>query len=254
MTRRVGCAILLLRGSRVEGRKAHRMTKTILKTGRMTGTVYEFPRQVKDLDREWDEWWASQGHEVTPAEELVVPVKAQAPGANKPVDPERAARYAEAVEYIKGYTGTFGLILDLRADQRFGTKWFRLSDRQIEVVLASKQREARWADERIVKEQAPSKQAADGFYNVDGAIYKVVKAVHGSGHPYAKRLNTERGGWEYAPGMVKTLRPEQMLTLEEATRFGRLYGICVICGAPLTDEKSIEAGIGPICRGKAFGS
>ena len=231
-------------------------TKQHTKPGLMTGTLYRFPEQMAELDREWEEWMASRGQVVEHVETEPVPVKATQPGANKPVDPARAALYAEAVAFIREYRGSFGLILDLRADQRFGTKWFRLSDRQIEVVLASKAREARWADERIVKEQAAPvrKQAADGFYNVDGTIYKVVKAVHGSGHPYAKRLNTEQGGWEYAPGIVKTLRDDQMLTLEEATRFGRLYGICVICGAALTDEKSIEAGIGPICRGKAFGN
>src|SRR5437879_6465647 len=42
-----------------------------------------------------------------------------------PADPARSARHAEAVAYIAGYTGRFGLILDLRADRRWGSKWFR---------------------------------------------------------------------------------------------------------------------------------
>jgi hypothetical protein len=40
------------------------------------------------------------------------------------------------------------------------------------------------------------------------------------------------------------------MSLEEAKAFGRLYGVCVRCGATLTDEQSIEAGIGPVCAGR----
>ena len=57
-------------------------------------------------------------------------------------DPARSKRLAEATAYIASYTGTWGLILDLKADRKFGTKWFRLSDRQIEVILNAKDRDA----------------------------------------------------------------------------------------------------------------
>jgi hypothetical protein len=33
----------------------------------------------------------------------------------------------------------------------------------------------------------------------------------------------------------------------EAKTLGSLYGFCVRCGATLTDDASIKAGIGPIC-------
>ncbi len=42
----------------------------------------------------------------------------------------------------------------------------------------------------------------------------------------------------------------QELTLELAKEYGKLYGQCMICGRTLTNEDSIEAGIGPICAGK----
>lgn len=98
----------------------------------------------------------------------------------------------------------------------------------------------------------------DGMYRVslDGGpemtIYKVQHAVHGSGHQYAKKLVFEDGSWifKYASGVVFKLRPEHKMTLEDAKAFGALYGTCCVCGRTLTDEKSIEAGIGPICAGK----
>ncbi len=85
-----------------------------------------------------------------------------------------------------------------------------------------------------------------GMYRKDGQIYKVQIAVHGSGKPYAKRL-LEGGGFEYAQGVVRQLNPSEMMTLAEAKEFGALYGVCCVCGATLTDENSIAAGIGPVC-------
>lgn len=88
-----------------------------------------------------------------------------------------------------------------------------------------------------------------GFYVVDDVIYKVQRAVYSSGNLYAKVL-TETGRFEYVPGAIRKINPEHELTLEQAQRFGRLYGICVVCGRTLTDEESIARGIGPICAEK----
>jgi hypothetical protein len=114
--------------------------------------------------------------------------------------------------------------------------------------------------------QAPTTRAAapaitDGMYLKDGVVYKVQVAVHGSGNLYAKRLEVEealdadgqtvaRGRFEYAPGVIRDLRPEHRMTLEQAKQFGALYGVCCRCGRTLTNEDSIEAAMGPICRGK----
>lgn len=104
------------------------------------------------------------------------------------------------------------------------------------------------------------KRAAEGMYRKAGTIYKVQKAVHGSGQNYAKRLvetlvldrKTGKPKWkfEYAPGFVFELRSEHALTIEQAKEFGALYGTCCVCGRTLTKEESIEAGIGPICAEK----
>lgn len=82
-------------------------------------------------------------------------------------------------------------------------------------------------------------------------IYKVQVAVHGSGRKYAKALNMETGEFEYAGRRpLFSLSKNTLMTLEQAKTFGHLYGMCVRCGATLTDEKSIAMGIGPVCAGK----
>lgn len=108
--------------------------------------------------------------------------------------------------------------------------------------------------------RSTSPEVTEGMYRnpQTGEIFKVQRAVHGSGHPYAKVLVVETdeetgehfASFEMARGMVYRLKAEWKLTLEEAKAFGALYGTCCVCARTLTDEKSIEAGIGPICAGK----
>lgn len=109
----------------------------------------------------------------------------------------------------------------------------------------------------------------EGMHKIGDQIYKVQRAVQGSGNLYAKALvltepdcggcaNGEPCGaecewsvsFEYAPGVVKTLSASTKMSLEEAKSFGALYGTCCVCGRTLTNEESIAAGIGPVCAGK----
>jgi hypothetical protein len=94
----------------------------------------------------------------------------------------------------------------------------------------------------------------DGMYLLDGEIFKVQHAVHGSGNQYAKRLvvngEGEKATFAYAPGVVTRLRPEHRMNLEQAKQYGALYGVCVRCGTVLTREESIERAMGPVCAGK----
>lgn len=199
------------------------------------------------------------------------------PTTPQPVDPETKRRMAEAIAFARTYTGTFGLILDIKANPRMGTKYMRLSERQVEVILASRDRdiaraEANQIDREVYADdqylahtsrpeaprlasQPPSQSplggpATEGFYRRDDVIYKIQRAVHGSGHLYAKRLDVVdgKGEWSYAPGVIRQLT--ERLTLAEAEAFGKLYGICAICGRQLTDESSIARGIGPVCANK----
>lgn len=102
----------------------------------------------------------------------------------------------------------------------------------------------------------------EGMYRRGDRIFKVQKAVHGSGNLYAKELlpldephvmktKTVTHYFKYAPGEIRKLSGADRMTLEEAKAWGALYGTCCVCGATLTDERSIAAGIGPVC-GKRF--
>ena len=221
------------------------------------------------------------------------------------------AREAEALAYVTGYTGSWGLPLDIRASEKWGTKYLRLTERQVDALLSGKARDVereaarvaalataaidpllvwlakpetwhasnflaslasqararglsprqREVAQRIMDEQIARPEAStglvepvtEGMYRTpEDVIYKVVKAVHGSGRLYAQRLVIEgtSGRFEYAGGAIRSLRAEWRMTLEEAKAFGSLYGFCVRCGATLTDDVSIKAGIGPICAGR----
>jgi hypothetical protein len=96
------------------------------------------------------------------------------------------------------------------------------------------------------------KRVGDGYYRHNNIVYKVQWNRERT-HLYGKELNPNTGKWIYTPGILAVLRTEDKLTKEQAAEFGKLYGICCICGRTLTNEESIEAGIGPICAGKVFG-
>lgn len=108
----------------------------------------------------------------------------------------------------------------------------------------------------------------EGMHRLDGEIYKVQRAVHGSGNLYAKHLVLSDQGcslgcghvacghddptrysvtFTYAPGVIYRLSEDSRMSLDEAKEFGSLYGTCMVCGRTLTNEESIEAGIGPVC-------
>lgn len=164
-----------------------------------------------------------------------------------------------------------------------GEEWLNLSEHSQERVQAAMDRRD-FRDSMRQSSLGPTmerreQQVDEGFYCMDGTVYKVQIAVHGSGKPYAKALICElltpqevekefarlatgykpsgdqvfsKGRWEYARGVVRQLRPEHRLTREQAAELGKLYGCCVRCGATLTREESIERGMGPVCAGKMW--
>ena len=94
--------------------------------------------------------------------------------------------------------------------------------------------------------------APEGMHRIGDAIYKVQKAVHGSGRLYAKRLVRSGESWsfEFAPGMIQRLSESTRMTLTEAREWGALYGTCCVCARLLTNEQSISEGVGPVCKSK----
>lgn len=107
---------------------------------------------------------------------------------------------------------------------------------------------------KAAKEAATPELESGMYRDPDaGVIMKVYRAVHGSGYMCAKELivdadNTAR--FEYLGLATRFVKAEWRMSLEEAKAFGKVYGVCCCCGATLTDEHSIEAGIGPVCAGK----
>jgi hypothetical protein len=99
----------------------------------------------------------------------------------------------------------------------------------------------------------------DGFYllaGVDQPI-RVIHAIHGSGYQYARALDPATGKWdvkiEGALGRIAREGVRIDTDPEKSAELGKLYGICMVCGTPLTDKSpggSIELGIGPVCRAK----
>lgn len=53
--------------------------------------------------------------------------------------------------------------------------------------------------------------------------------------------------WRYAPGLIRSIKPEWKLTLGQAEKFGQLYGRCVRCHRALTKELSIRRSMGDTC-------
>jgi hypothetical protein len=277
------------------------------------GTV--FHTNFDDEFLAWEQAWATYNRDVRGIPCGCVQVHEGSCGStgvdaartsSKPAGREKTAEekqaIAEAIAYIAAYKGSWGFILDLRADPKFGTKWFRLSERQVEVVLNAKKRDAASASSipaeqaalvtkvveamaanpsrrpdfivsistqgltRVLSEKqtaclvrflgestpaaAPKARAevSEGWYMVDKTPWKVQHNLQHTGI-YAKRLTPE--GWEFVPGGLRTIAEKgEPMTREMAAEYGRLYGVCGVCGRELTDETSIEAGIGPVCSGR----
>lgn len=106
---------------------------------------------------------------------------------------------------------------------------------------------------RDAKPSETPSEAPEGMHRLGDAVYKVQRSPE-SGRLYAKRLVQYVGDWkfEYAKGAMRNLSESTLMSLEEAKRFGQLYGVCAVCGRTLTNEVSIAEGIGPVCSGRGF--
>jgi len=87
--------------------------------------------------------------------------------------------------------------------------------------------------------------ATEGIYLNQQGIFKLYRTQ--SGYLFAKHLQKD-GTWVGFPGAANKLRPETKMTLEQAKHYGKMYGMCIVCGRTLTDEESIAKGIGPVCE------
>lgn len=94
-----------------------------------------------------------------------------------------------------------------------------------------------------------------GMYRTaDGTIYRVHESRE-TGRKYAKRmvwdmLTESKPRFDYDRGAIYTLTADDRMTTEQARAWGVETGVCCVCGAFLTDSRSVARGIGPICEGK----
>lgn len=205
-------------------------------------------------------------------------------GPQVPMDPDKRARQAEAMAYLNAYQGTWDFLLTLKADsKRLGGHRFRLTDRMVEVILGSKAREAKWAQERAEAEKAldagqvsqpkvPAATTVD-LRQVPQGHYAV---INGSGEVTFLRIDRpDEGkweGWVFVKVQVSddyqrigAQRPQEPTyrgqwpallaqviadPQECAKRYGQAIGRCASCHRTLTNAESREYGIGPECRGK----
>lgn len=115
--------------------------------------------------------------------------------------------------------------------------------------------------QQVAKLPAPAPEIEAGYYVVDRQVYKVQQAVHGNGRMYAKILRIQengRGRFEYDPaatrGVISQIDPtKHTLNREMAKELGPIYGVCLRCGAPLTEDDSIDRMMGPVCYAKTMG-
>lgn len=140
-----------------------------------------------------------------------------------------------------------------------------LSDRQVAAVLRDIEKAgaqaARRNDDGSTSDSV--KVTQPGVYEKDGTVY-VVKWNKGKTKLYAKQIRelnstriTEAGTvveieFDYAPGAVYKLAPDDKMPLDKAKEYTIRYGRCIVCGRDLKKAESVERGIGPICI-KSFG-
>lgn len=240
--------------------------------------------EFKAWEDAWSAYWTEQGYPNGPfaeqgakAEELpAINVERQSkPGANLPADPIKNAREQEAIEFIRDYTGRFPFILDLRARRGWGTKWYSLSERQVDAVLRVKANENKPAK---VREQTgrdltvlPYGRTHAAVENGEGGVTffifdrpevldrnKQPNKWHGwvfvkqfiGGIGEGQRLGSQRPGETYTGQWANLVDKVIADPMAAVKRFGHELGICGVCALPLTNEESRREGIGPVCRGR----
>ena len=105
----------------------------------------------------------------------------------------------------------------------------------------------------------------EGLYLFNGDVIQVIRAVHGSGKLYTKKMfklaepveqrdgRLRLYGFERVIGVMGQLRPEMRMNAEQTSHYGKLYGCCIRCGLTLTRDESKDRMMGPVCYAKQHG-
>lgn len=147
------------------------------------------------------------------------------------------------------------------------------ASKEIESLLSKPKKEQ--ASTAPGGKSAMNKEAHPGYYTDGTRFYEVVQSKQGN--KYAKELTVQmpkceghadgpvmgetfycdgtcnkkgKATWVYRPGVMKAFQTWLPVDAAQAAEFGKMFGACFVCGRTLTDPKSVEAGIGPVCAGK----
>ena len=150
--------------------------------------------------------------------------------------------------FLKDYTGGFDYLVDLKAKSRK----FGLSTGQIRGILNCIRAEILREGQRELADEATP--VANGRYaiNVDGKLrfFHVNTPSEGRWDGYTFVKEFIGGGNEFPiKGRESRNRILGLISQDSDSlaRYGRELGVCGVCGRPLTDTPSREAGIGPVC-------
>ena len=162
--------------------------------------------------------------------------------------PLTTADYDRAYDFIRANAKRNDFLASLFSQfERKG----ELSEKQVRAVLNNIARDAERNAERARSASDPVTEC--GIYRNDKGVYRVAKSRE-SGNLYALRFvpdaPTRSERFVYEKGAVFALTASDRLTLAQAVELGAQHGLCVVCGAELTDPTSIERGIGPVCAKK----
>lgn len=105
------------------------------------------------------------------------------------------------------------------------------------------------AEDKVEEQNNRATAVRVGFYAYGAGVAEVVRNQAGT-RLYAKILDVHTGRWAYVAGLVSKLKLEDRLTVEQAAALGKKWHRCMVCGRELTNDDSIDRGIGPICLNK----
>lgn len=158
------------------------------------------------------------------------------------------ADFDRAYDYLLVHHARNGFLSSLF--QQFQRNGY-LSEKQILAVLNGIERDRERNAERVSK-PATTPVTECGIYRNDDGVFRVKQSQ--TGNLYALRFipdaQSKSERFSYERGAIHRLSPEHRLTLAQAVELGAQHGVCVVCGAELTDPTSVERGIGPVCAKK----
>lgn len=159
--------------------------------------------------------------------------------------PITPADFDRAYDHIRANAQSNGFYASLLSQfESRGT----LSEKQVLAVLNGIERDRQRNAERQQVNADPVTEC--GMYRTDEGVFRVRQSKN-TGRLYAERFDptasTKSERYEYAKGVIFRLTASDRLTVEQAEELGSTHGVCCVCGADLTDPKSVSRGIGPVC-------